>query len=200
MPNTDNEEVPWEDGSDQTEDDRTHLLGVLEEACNDLASFWMAAEPRLRRSGGREAVRAISSNYYRVYDGLRHSVEWLRAMPTRSSDGTRVWAEQPPKPAATNEVEGRSNRHGEQEGPEMAASGSRSGSWTGWAPGEEPPGEDWIAHSVRKGAVLSEVGAKTHSVREGEADKQRKAQRSEARRLAKLRAVSRKPKATRRRR
>lgn len=91
-----------EDGQEGYEDDRTHLLEVIENALRALGALWRLAEPLLARNATRNLMGTIRWSYWQVSDGLEHSKEWLHSMPAFASDGTRVWEESPP--AVTNEV------------------------------------------------------------------------------------------------
>lgn len=82
-------------------EDIEHLLETLEDALKALDAMWRLAEPPLARNATRNLTQTARWSYLRVFDGLRHSVGWLRAMPRRASDGTSVWDEEP---ADTNEA------------------------------------------------------------------------------------------------
>lgn len=108
---------------DEDEDDRAHLLEVLENVQSDLNVFWQAAAPLLRRGTTRELAKALNLNFLLACDGVTHSVEWLRRMPPRADDGTHVW-EPLPEAAVTNEPEVRSDEMG---GREADSDGERRG-------------------------------------------------------------------------
>lgn len=84
-------------------EDVQHLLETLEDAQKALDALWRLAEPPLARNATRNLTQTARWSYYQVFDALRHSTGWLRAMPRRASDGTSVW-EDSPEPAVTNDV------------------------------------------------------------------------------------------------
>lgn len=85
-------------------DDIEHLTETLNGGLAALDALWRLAEPLLARSATRNTGQTARWSYYQVFDALKHSVGWLQRMPVRASDGTSVWAEDPP-PAVTNDVE-----------------------------------------------------------------------------------------------
>lgn len=165
----------WDEQENETEDDVQHLTEVIEQACLDLDTLWRLAEPVIARTAEGNLHRAISSNYYRVCDALRHSNEWLQRMPRSASDGTSVWE---PEPAVTNEAEA-PNDQVDGRAPSDARI-SRGGEERDIV--RDPPGtlrftdEDGVSH-----LALRETPE--------EASRRRKAQekRQEAKRLADLR-------------
>lgn len=123
---------------EQSEDDRTHLLEVLEGVESDLVVFWQVAAELLRRNANGELAKALSSNFLRACDGVKHSVGWLQAMPLRADDGTSVW-EPLPEAAVTNEPEVRSDP---MEGrPQDADRVGRGGQERDFVPNGTNPGD-----------------------------------------------------------
>lgn len=164
------------------------LYQVLVESINQAETFWTLAEPLLRRNATRNLMAGLSSNWYRVYDGLRHSVGLISDAALVSSDGTLVWPEDP-ETAVTNESRG---SDGQSERPEMAASGSRSGSGTSGRDSAEVAAAHRYAEAHGMGSAVAASGSTSYLRVEGEVDvAHRKAAQQEARRLSKLRAESR---------
>lgn len=190
------------DGEDPKEDSilieaSAHLIEVLEDAAVELSVLEMEVNPFILGMD-RDRAKRLRRYFWRVSDALRHSVGVIRDGVQLSSDGTRVWPEEP-SPAVTNEGE---VTDGQGARPEMAASGSRSGSGAGWLAREESAGQDRATRAYGPRESLPAVGAQTLGRRETETEKlqreKRREQKQEERRLAQLRKA--KPRYPRRKR